>query len=1005
MIMTNEPPIVNEAIQRAKAVLQNEDLSYLTHGMEGVLLTDGKRVFKCFTKGKDNFNPGQLDFIKTNVLQKRFKHLVFLEEVIEEDDEIIFVMDYHDGSDYSGGYLPEIREMLKELKENAIGYRNICPKNILVSDEKLLICDIGHSLVEFNEREYLEMKKRAYLTYTCHSREDLSTIMRQAIDNPDIPALTGYSDFEIYVDEGLEVYEDSIYLLDEEIYQQLPMRDVTLLIKASPIEWETIEFQIRHIVKQLNSPKQFNEVVVLADKHEGPFLRQYAEPDYEKLMSVLEELHAEGIIDRIIIAPSDESTVKSTYEKWFGVQSSNTHAENGQHIHTTLFGFDQCNTEYVLQLDSDCIIVRKNNQDYLDDMLNLFKRHEDAISIPFAIASEEDCTDMASSESWRTEVRFSLINLERIRKIFPLPNTIDENGSLEEPWHRALDNAISANSSPTFRRGSNHTFFIHVQNEVKNNTNLWYNILKEAELGKYPGEQFGQVDLVCNQNSWYPGRDEDHIFIIRGKDVDLFKLKRMFNSVQSQLLNNWGCVFIDAKSTNGMLEYIEKAIYPKYPERISIWRNWKLLTPMENTKIAISQICSNPNSVIITLDADDCLIGTDVLNILDAEYSNCADLTVGSMFRTDKQKEYPVNFENAREANGGNVWQHLRTFKKHLFDQIPTEYFKVDGEWIPHTEDWAYMLPIVDIAENPKHIKKLLYYYEPSPDKSERKITEREHIISKVINKPKLSDLMQLIPSSAEPCYKTSLDLIEIDITYVCNLKCDNCNRSCSQAPDNSFMTIDQIYKFIKETEEIGREYRRIRILGGEPLLHPDLIEILELLIRYCAASSPETELEVVTNGYGNKVNETIKKIPKMVVITNTHKTDASKEPFEPFNLAPRDITDFKGDDYTNACWVTSECGIGLNMYGYYHCAVAAGIDRILGLDIGIKELPSDEEEFAEQKNNLCSYCGHFLSRERVRTKSRRELSGKQMSESWIDAYDRFKIQKYMGYRMRNHEN
>jgi hypothetical protein len=35
------------------------------------------------------------------------------------------------------------------------------------------------------------------------------------------------------------------------------------------------------------------------------------------------------------------------------------------------------------------------------------------------------------------------------------------------------------------------------------------------------------------------------------------------------------------------------------------------------------------------------------------------------------------------------------------------------------------------------------------------------------------------------PEFRTTLDAPEIDLAFQCNLKCLNCDRSCSQAPDN----------------------------------------------------------------------------------------------------------------------------------------------------------------------------------------------------------------------------
>ena len=82
------------------------------------------------------------------------------------------------------------------------------------------------------------------------------------------------------------------------------------------------------------------------------------------------------------------------------------------------------------------------------------------------------------------------------------------------------------------------------------------------------------------------------------------------------------------------------------------------------------------------------------------------------------------------------------------------------------------------------------------------------------------------------PEYRTSHYTIEVDLSFKCNLKCFNCDRSCNQAPDNSNMTVSQIGKFVQESVANKREWYRIRILGGEPMLHPDIFEILERSYR-----------------------------------------------------------------------------------------------------------------------------------------------------------------------------
>ena len=117
--------------------------------------------------------------------------------------------------------------------------------------------------------------------------------------------------------------------------------------------------------------------------------------------------------------------------------------------------------------------------------------------------------------------------------------------------------------------------------------------------------------------------------------------------------------------------------------------------------------------MIITLDADDALIGDHVLERVRAEYADGADATVGSMLRLDKEAFYPPNLDNPRWWDS-NVWQHLRTFRKRLFDAIDIKDLKIDGEWIDVATDWAFMVPIVEMASNPRHIAEPLYLYEPA---------------------------------------------------------------------------------------------------------------------------------------------------------------------------------------------------------------------------------------------------------------------------------------------------
>lgn len=230
------------------------------------------------------------------------------------------------------------------------------------------------------------------------------------------------------------------------------------------------------------------------------------------------------------------------------------------------------------------------------------------------------------------------------------------------------------------------------------------------------------------------------------------------------------------------------------------------------------------------------------------------------------------------------------------------------------------------------------------------------------------------------PRYQRSRTCIEIDITWACNLRCYNCNRSCEQAPTGEGMTLDQIDRFVAESVAGGVRWERIRLLGGEPTLHPEFFSILERLRAYRDAHSPSTRIEVTSNGHGDKVQRALERIPQDVVVENTQKTSV-EQPFQSFNVAPADRPAYRNADFANGCAVTEVCGVGLGPYGYYPCAVAAGIDRIVGLDMGRRALPGPEDDMVDQLDAFCRRCGSF--KREPEPPVERPVS----SKTWDDAY------------------
>jgi hypothetical protein len=471
-------------------------IKYIAEGREGLIFADDKHAYKLFFEGKTIFQEGQLDFIKGHVLQRSIPHLVPLREIFDDGKNLVFKMDYINGSRYAGGYLSQLRDMLISLRKSGVAHRNIHPKNLIVSNGELILSDLGRSLFPLTDKEYAEMIKRTHLTHECFAVPNLSELMTQSLTREEIKELYGWKYFE--------------RTLEQPKSKQYP---VSLLIKASPIEWQTIDFQIKHIVGQLSSPAYFKEVIVITDKHKGPFLRQYAQPNYEVFFQKLSELKENGWIDEIVIAPLDCQSIKETYFQWFGLESTETHAERGHHVYTQLYGFNKCKGDYILQIDSDCLIAhRDHSHDYLEEMIQVFEKDTRAITVPFRIADRSPVPYHRSNcpVEWRTEVRCCMLKKDRLLGTLPLPNKLNSKEQLVLPWHRSLDESINMNDWHSYRGSDNRTFFIHLPNDNKIDVNSWFEIISIVEQGIVPEFQNGYVDLQGEHNDWIGKRYQDN---------------------------------------------------------------------------------------------------------------------------------------------------------------------------------------------------------------------------------------------------------------------------------------------------------------------------------------------------------------------------------------------------------------------------------------------------------------------------------------------------------------
>ena len=199
-------PLPTEALQRAAENHVRKEfgtgrLTCLGIGAEGVVLTDGRLVYKYFHYWKARNKDRQVAFLRSLAGKlSPYPTLPDIREVRDNGDCVVAVYPYDAGTKYTGGRLDDMLTLLRECREAGITCRNVHPDNLLVAQSGLKLIDIGSDIAPINDADFEQMCRRAFLSYSLHFRRDLKQLMTKALSDPDLPELTGLRQFKHALD-------------------------------------------------------------------------------------------------------------------------------------------------------------------------------------------------------------------------------------------------------------------------------------------------------------------------------------------------------------------------------------------------------------------------------------------------------------------------------------------------------------------------------------------------------------------------------------------------------------------------------------------------------------------------------------------------------------------------------------------------------------------------------------------------------------------------------------
>lgn len=652
--------------------------------------------------------------------------------------------------------LDELREFFLFCLRKHIVCANINRANLRrQTGGGLIFVDVGRDVLPMNVDYFRDACARGFvLAQLGWADEELRRRSRELRDEAMLRSLPGFTEFYSSILHEHARHQWAVGVIPRWPGKAETGSRVTLLIKACAMDAATLAVQVRHIIGQFERPRRFAERVLAIDPYRGPFLRQHCEGDWQLLMEAAESLRGEGLLDRVLVAPDDLQSVTVINERWFCLRCDQSHSATGVPVAPQLWAFEQLHTRYMLQCDVDVLLGRRDTtHDFLGEMVDAAAT-PGVLGVGFNIAHAPDAPARpydAPPGDYMPEVACGLMDLERMKTCRPLPNSIT-NGKLTLTWYRSLQEYQRQIGLRTLRGGDPRTFVVHPPNSWKNDAATLDRVRDLVSQGRLPSVQFESWALAGSPSDWsYERRHEAIVFVVKGRNTQPEKVQRCLSSLAMQDDQSFGLVLVDDGSDNGNSSILPHLLQ-RFTGRCTLVCRSQRQGYMKNTLLAVRDIISSPDALAVVLDMDDALLHRSVVTRLKQVAHEGADIVLAAMFRPDKPlKLYHPDFVATREKWGGEVWIHLRSFRKRLFDSLPVEYLHLDGEWIEDCEDYATMIPLVEMAKKPVYLPEYLYFHERSKPTTPELRSLRDCIVRQILAKSSRRAVASELEIGAQP--------------------------------------------------------------------------------------------------------------------------------------------------------------------------------------------------------------------------------------------------------------
>jgi len=196
----------------------------------------------------------------------------------------------------------------------------------------------------------------------------------------------------------------------------------------------------------------------------------------------------------------------------------------------------------------------------------------------------------------------------------------------------------------------------------------------------------------------------------------------------------------------------------------------------------------------------------------------------------------------------------------------------------------------------------------------------------------------------------------------------------------NTDVTEEEIRVAARLLKLYGIKIGKLRVTGGEPMLHPKLKELLHAIHETWAPRSGWFRI------YSNGKLPVLRGVPgrfSVVPVSSLKKTDL----FTPFNISPADLGIEPKFGFVRQCVQQLYCGRWFDCFGFTSCGVAGVLGAMLGEDT-YEPLP-----VMMGRPSVCQHCLYSLSKQDRHSITRKVKAGKipEVTKTFEQAIERWR--------------